>query len=229
MADSISVANLLALIRLDAEIPGDSTHEITDANLLKWVNLGVKRLTGKIYKWNKNWKMSSSTIALTGTELYNLPSTWYKPAGIFLGTAPDMVRLYPISVADRDIYSDSNTWDADAVYYLVGDTQIGILPAATTGTLTINFRPNATALASGGADYNGMMGWEDWICKFCAARYYARQAEWDAAREMKADMREIEDDIKSEVAKIDGTGPRSMERQSNERLLRHTPWMRGWR
>ena len=199
MADNITATELIAQCRLDAEIPSS----ITDANILRWINRGAKRLNALVYSLNPRWAMSSGTVTLTGTETYSLPTDLYKPKAFFLGSGDDIRRIYEVDISQRSVYlTSSNDWNA--VYYLRGDSQISILPSSTTGTLTVFYLPAFVSI-SGTDTFNGHMGWEDFIVSYVGLRFARRMAE--NTKPWKDELLDWERQYGSEIANMNLSQP----------------------
>jgi len=222
MPSSINGNDVIALARLSAEIPSG----ITDANILLWANMGVKRLTGKIFDANPKWGLKSDTVAVDGSsETYNLPSDTYKVRQVFIDATK--IRLYPIDISERSKYADSSLQGiAQPAYYLVGSSEIGILPVGWVGTLRVFYNEVPIALTDGtdptAPEFNGVMGWEDWIVSYIGMQYARRIAE-DITPWM-ADMDRIWADIRRQAMTVNagnGLRCRNIEGEAlEEELLR---------
>lgn len=211
MALTVTLANLRALCRLDAEIP----DSITDTELDLWINQAARELTAYVYDLNPKWGITSDTINLTGTETYALPTDFYKMRDCYLGSPPSGRRLHEIPISQRYLYLTSIT-DYYGVYYLRGDTNISILPTGMTGTLTVFYVPTLADMTGPTDTFNGHFGWEEYLCNRVGLRFMKRYN--DDTAPWERDQERIERRIASQIATQNLAEPRRLRNVEYERL-----------
>jgi len=211
MAQTITLTDLIAGCRLDAEIP----DSISDANLIIWINRAARDLTAFIYDINPRWGLTSDTVSLTGTETYSLPSDFYKMRDAYVGTPTSGRRLHEIPISQRFVYLN-NVAEEYLVYYLRGDTEISILPTTTTGTLTLFYVPTLAAMTTGTDTFNGRFGWEEYIYAWVGMKFMRRLN--DRTDVWERSMDKIESRIRTQIANMNLSGPRQARNTDAERL-----------
>lgn len=210
----MALTRTLAEIQTEVRVLTDTVNDrhISDAHLTYWINQGLAELRGILLRLDPDRHVTTTTVSTTaGTAGYNLPANFLSLRRVDL---VEGTRRYPI---EQFQLQEPPYWYSDFAgsgappyaatrYRLIGD-QITFDPDPGTRTFTLYYVQVPTRLAAGGDTVDGVIGWEDWIVMFVAARVRVRNEE-DPSFEL-AEMARIEDKIKAEAANRDsGQAPK---------------------
>lgn len=156
--------------RLADAVRNDLRHPRPD--VIRWVNKGLAELCDLIGERNgRDWFRSSAAIALTGATEYALPATFYKLVSI---RRTDGGALQPFAPAQEAELRDPATMTGSPLYYQLRATQIAVLPATNSGSVTLDFIAAFADLVAETDTFDGVAGWEDYGSIYAAKRMAIR-------------------------------------------------------
>jgi len=200
-------------VRVQADIV-DSTF-LTNANLDYWINQSLNALWEMVVNADPDRYVTEDTInATTGTKAYALPADFYKTRYVHLlinGSTDDRVTIEPFQMAERNQYKWAQRWsgqsDVAYVRYRLIGSNIEFEPDPGTNTFKHGYVQLFTELATDGATFDGVAGWEEWAV-LDTVRKCLRKEESDTS-DVVADMAAIAMRLNAHMADRDlGRAPR---------------------
>jgi hypothetical protein len=199
-------------MRTEVRVLTDTVNDghITDAHLNVWINQGLRELVGTLSRIDPDrYYVTTDLNTTAGTLLVALPSNFHQMRRVDWLVGTQTYPIEPFSLQEPpylDPYASPGNPYADLRYRVMAQAlYFNRDPGA--GTVRIHYTQAPITLSLDGSSFDGVMGWEDWIVMFAAARVRVRNDE-DASFEL-AEMARIEDKIKSEASNRDaGRAPR---------------------
>jgi hypothetical protein len=106
VADYVTLSNLRTLVRQRADMEG--SQFVTDEEIRQYCNLGYAELYDMLITnaTSEDYFLNSSTVSLvSGTQLYSLPSDFYKLRGVDLNEGSDTFPLKRYNFPQRNVGS----------------------------------------------------------------------------------------------------------------------------
>lgn len=168
----------------------DEDKFVTDAEVDRWVNMAIKELVGLLTRHGMHWTEAvyelDASADLTDGVGYLPTDTWsvITVHGVDddgnrwrLSRHGHRFRPNPEIEADAQSYRVYKTTTADAtVGVTLGSfTQIELDPNPTSGTYEIRYVPVPTDLVDNEDEFDGVLGWEEYIHTWVARRILIKE------------------------------------------------------
>lgn len=181
----------------------------TDTEINDEINASLKRLHNKLAQtFEDEYFHGSSTFASVADQKdYALPADFFKLLGVDVKRTSDnrWFSVHKFAFQERNTRNFTAFGLLDYRYRLRGDN-IHLIPEPQTGlTFQIHYIPTFTPLATDGATFDGINGWEEWAV-IDAAMKMLRAEETDTA-ELQVDLQRIESEIEAVAANRDAGEP----------------------
>lgn len=154
MARTVTLANLRTWARQLANVEGDPN--ITDAELTSLANRHITEVYDLLVSAGPaDYYAASTTISVVaGTSTYALPADFRNLTGVYVNESSAERRPVPP----------------------MGENERGRYKPPTTGaTVTLEYIPSATVLASDGDTFDGVSGWEELVVNLMARDVMAKR------------------------------------------------------
>lgn len=206
MARARPLSEMVAEAYRLADAEGDEPrHPRVDVQ--RWVNKGLNELYDLLVKARgRDWFRSSATITLVpGTVDYALPADFLLLLTLRNDGGGGLEPYNPAQDAElRDTGVQSS---GSPLYYQLRAGFVTLLPTPGTGTLTIDYLPTFTELATPDATFDGVSGWEDYASLYAARRIAIKDENLELAATFAGDMATLAARISSLATKRDAGSP----------------------
>lgn len=241
MASTQTLLELRTRIRQLTDTEND--NHITDAELTEWVNKGIRVLAGKVIEADPDFYITDTTLTtVAGTTEYDFTDgTAFSPTaanfrsirGVDFPTGGLTYRLksYPYNERTRRLAYTTSGFGLPRYRVARNDTDgsgarllFDIDPGANT--YTVHYLPVPTELSADGDLLDGVMGFDDYVIAYAAARV-RRKSDEDPSMEL-ADMARVEKQILHEGKHRHQDGMERISRTRRRRRLYHHDEIYDW-
>lgn len=185
--------------RADMEYdPAVSTVDrfVTNTELDSLINLGYAELYGALARQGMHRVESVESITATGAATYSLPADLWAVLTVHRVDntgEPAMLRRH-----DHRLRT-SSTFAAPGSSYRVVGTSIEFNPRPASGTYEVRYVPVPGTLTADDQTLDGVLGWEEYVVLFVAARLLQKEGSHSDADKLKMDARELMQRIQDEA------------------------------
>lgn len=166
----------------------DEDRFVTDAELTRLINQGYKELYGYLIRHGMHRAETIEEIEADGSISYGLPDDFFA-----LITVHYVEDDYSILLTRHD-HRTRPREDLGGVpaqtYRLIGNT-IVFDPVPEAGTYEVRYVPVPGNMADDDDTMDSVLGWEEYVVLYAAAKLLQKEGSTNAAAALKADMREL--------------------------------------
>ncbi len=165
---SVQRSDLRARAKSLADAVNDSFAADSEWNT--WVNDGANELHGLLARSCEDYVESTSSFTTDGTsESIALPSDFFKASGVDMKFDGCWVSLRRFDWDERNALRNATVGVGVCPRYLVRGSKLWLLPVPAAGIAgTLNYLPSRTPFEEDDDTFDGVNGWEQYICVFAA-------------------------------------------------------------
>lgn len=216
MAANVTLGEMKTRTRelADMQTSSQSQAFVTDAELVRHLNRGIKQLYQKliIARGDEYYAKSTTFPTVASQANYALPA--------------DFMQLLMLAVTDGSIVVPVEKWTmkqwADLRYlqnvssndltlyrYRIVGPNIEVRPEPTTSahTFTMYYLPAFLSLTMDGDTFDGINGWEDWACYNAAIDMLNKEESFEQSAALMAQKQQLEDQISALAGARDANLP----------------------
>jgi hypothetical protein len=209
MALQVTVEDMTTQVRRMTD--QESSTVVTDAEIVVWINQGVRKFWSFVTKRNPDFFSVSTTITTTaGTLSYNIYTSVTDFAlirGLDLMDGTNRLTLEPFAFQERNRFLGASFSRSSLPRYrVVGNRIHGEAPQLIfdrdpgSNTYLMYYVPAPPLLVAGGAnDFDGVLGFEDWLTNWAAYNVRMKVEETEAAVLHLQAIEQVKEDIASLV------------------------------
>lgn len=174
----------------------DVDRFVTNAELDQLINTGYQELFGHLGRCGMHRIESTETITATGATSYSLPSDLWAVLTVHRidnSGEPMMLKRHDHRLRP------STTFSAPASTYRVVGTSIEFNPLPASGDYEVRYIPVPGTLTDDDETLDGVLGWEEYVVLFVAARLLQKEGSHSDADKLKMDARELMQRIQDEA------------------------------
>lgn len=174
MAYNKTVSTLRAEIQERGEIP---TNYVSNSELTAWMNGSLAELYDLVVDQNKDFYVSTNTIAITsGNTEYSLPTDFYRLVGVDIEDSSGQnyaMRKYQFH--ERNLGQGGSGDKLDARYRII-NSQFHVSPSPTwSGSVYVHYIPAPPSYATNGDDdsctFDFVAGWDEYVVLDCLIKF----------------------------------------------------------
>lgn len=165
---SVTLLQFRDRVRKRADIEGSLTR-FPDVELNDYINNSIRALYDLLAQkfGNDYYYKELQFTLLTGTDVYALPSDFFKMLGVdLLISSPRWATIKPFTFSERNFYSNviiRNSLGIPPMRYRLMGNNIVFRPIPNSGfTVRICYVPLPTDLSADGDTFDGIDGWEEY-------------------------------------------------------------------
>lgn len=145
---TVTISNVITMVRQKADM--ENTTFVTDAEILTKLNSAWQKLYGLIVGANKNYYLSSSSVAMVnGQAEYSLPADAWKILGMdYVRSSTDVYTMDAWSFGDRNKLRTA--WFTSPKHYILKASTFQVIPTPDTSStsVTIYYVPEPVAITA---------------------------------------------------------------------------------
>lgn len=216
MAANVTLGEMKTRARelADMQTSNQSQAFITDAELVRHLNRGVKQLYQKliIARGDEYYSKSTTFPSVANQATYALPADFMSLLMLAI-TDGQIVRPVPKFTmkqwADlRYLQNVTNNDSSVLRYRIVGpNIEIRPQPSSSSYTFTMYYLPACTTLVADGDSFDGINGWEDWAVYNAAVDMLNKEESFEQAQSLMLQQRQLEDQIAALAGARDASMP----------------------
>lgn len=205
---AVSLTTLRTRSRERADMPVAGFVPDSATGIDAWINEGIQRLHEMLVEAFASQYVQSSSAFTIATETVNVPSDFYKLAGVDLNLSDGTrASLQPFSRGMRNVYRNAGVYaDIKRPRYELAGSVIRILPTPTAGTTgTLWYYPVASTLVNGNDTINFNNGWERYVVLYTAIQMRMKQE--SSVSELRVELDKMEKELREIADRRDLASP----------------------
>lgn len=188
MPDTRQLSEIRTDVRRYADM--ESSSFVSDAEIDRLINLGVRALWGLLAKWDIDRPVQRTEISTTtGTREYTLPSDFVSVRLVEVLSASGSEEAYPIQAYNLSEGHTTNTGlygsafaDGEHLRYAIfgqgldgTETRIRFDPDPEGRFFRVWYLTNPGTLVNDTDTYDGVVGWDDWVALWAAEQLLSKE------------------------------------------------------
>jgi hypothetical protein len=169
------------------------TAEVNDL-----INTAYKELYGQLIRHGMQRSETVYTVTATGAATYALPADFWALLGVHLVDTAG--RRFPLERHDHRHRPD-RSFNSDAISYRVVNTTLELSPVPLTGSYEVLYVPLPGELTDDADLVDGVLGWEEYVVLWVAARLLKKEGSLAEAnsciQDAQALMQRIQDEAQA--------------------------------
>lgn len=166
----------------------DEDRFVTDTETNRLINLAYKELYGHLVRHGMHRSEAVETITATGASSYSLPATFF--ALLTVHRVEDGIG-YALSRHDHRTRPRTDMGDLPANTYRIVGSSITFDPLPESGTYEVRYVPVPGTLSADGDTVDGVLGWEEYLVLYVAAKLLQKEGSYQAAAALQSDARAL--------------------------------------
>lgn len=219
MAANVTLGEMKTRTRelADMQTSSQSQAFVTDAELVRHLNRGIKQLYQKliIARGDEYYAKSTTFPTVANQANYALPADFMQ---LLMLAVTDGNVVVPVPKWTMKQWADlrylENVTSNDLTLYryrLVGpNVEVRPTPVTAGYTFTMYYLPAATTLALDSDTFDGVNGWEDYACYNAAIDMLNKEESFEQAQSLLVQKQQLEDQINALAGARDASLPETV-------------------
>ena len=216
MAANVTLGEMKTRTRelADMQTSNQAQAFVTDAELVRHLNRGVKQLYQKliIARGDEYYAKSTTFPSVAQQANYALPADFMQ---LLMLAVTDGQLVIPVPKftmkqwADLRYLQNVTSNDMSVFRYRIVGPNIEVRPQPTSAqyTFTMYYLPAATSLALDADTFDGINGWEDWACYNAAIDMLNKEESFEQAQSLLLQQKQLEGQIDALAGARDASMP----------------------
>jgi hypothetical protein len=175
----------------------DEDRFVTDTETDRLINLGYKELYGYLVRQGMHRAESTQTITADGSSGYALNSNFFALLTVHRVDSDGVAYL--LGRHDHRQRPRTDLGGAPANTYRIVGSTIVFSPVPDDGTYEVRYVPVPATLSAAADELDGVLGWEEYVVLYTAAKLLQKEGSFNAAAALQQDARILLERIKDEA------------------------------
>lgn len=165
----------------------DEDRFVTEVEINRLINLAYRELYGHLVRHGMHRTETVYEITADGSDTYALPADLFAILTVHRVEDDFAILLTRHDHRLRPVASSG----ADASTYRVVGSTIEFNPVPDTGDYEVRYVPVPATLTADADTVDGVLGWEEYVVLYVAAKLLQKEGSFNAAAALQADAREL--------------------------------------